>query len=412
VMNHGQLAVCKGYGKRDLASAALVDTNTIFAIGSVSKQFTCVAILLLAEDGRLSVEDKVAQYYPKLTSADDIRLIDLMRHVSGYTDYYPLDFVDSRMQKTIAPDDLIQQYAGGTLDFPPRSNYSYSNTGYIILGRIVEKISGLSLGEFLQRRIFGPLGMQHTVYEPRETGSGFATGYRSFALGDPEPTASEGLGWLGGAGAIRSTAGDLAKWDLALAEGTLLKPASWKLMTSPFTLKDGRNSEYGCGVSVSQRNGYTTVNHTGAVSGFMAGNALIPSTRSAVVVLSNCEQPLGDLRAQLFGLLTTQTSHVPDVAGKPATEVAQEVFFQFQTGKLDRSQLGAEFSQFVTDEKLRMASQKLKPLGKVVSAKLGDRNERGGMEVTTVRLEFKKGSCGILMYRLPKGEIEEFLILP
>src|SRR6185295_12921177 len=138
---------------------------TLFAIGSVSKQFTSAAVLLLAEEGKLSARDPVAKYYPTLTRAKEITLLDLMNHVSGYPDYYPLDFLDRRMKKPIDPDELLRQYAGGKLDFEPDSRYSYSNTGYILLGRVVEKVSGESLGAFLTRRIFKPLGMDHSFYE-------------------------------------------------------------------------------------------------------------------------------------------------------------------------------------------------------------------------------------------------------
>ncbi|HVY68539.1 MAG TPA: serine hydrolase domain-containing protein, partial [Verrucomicrobiae bacterium] len=306
-----------------------------------------------------------------------------------------------------------QQYAGAALDFPPGSNYSYSNTGFIILARVGEKVTGKTFGELLQQRIFDKLGMRHTVYEPATTaGNNHATGYRSFALGPPEVAEPEGRGWLGGAGGIRSTAADLSVWDKALAEGILLKPESWKLMKAPVTLTDGRNSEYGDGINVNQRNGYTTVTHNGAVSGFMAANTLIPETRSAVVILSNCEQPLGDLKQKLFDLLTTRVEHIPVVAGDPALAVAQAVFRQFQAGKLERSRFGAEYNRFVTDKKLAQAAQRLQKLGKIAKADVLSRGERGGMEVTTTRIECKGGACKVLMYRLPSGEIQEYLILP
>src|ERR1043166_6857731 len=117
IAQNGKIVLEKGYGK---GSGELpVAPDTMFAIGSVSKQFTCACILLLAQEGILSPQDRVSKYYPKVTKADEITLLDLMNHTSGYPDYYPLDFVDRRMQKPIAPDELIQQYAGGKLDFEP-----------------------------------------------------------------------------------------------------------------------------------------------------------------------------------------------------------------------------------------------------------------------------------------------------
>src|SRR5204863_4586753 len=139
-----------------------------------------------AEQGKLSVQDKVAKYYPNLTRAKDITLLDLMNHVSGYPDYYPLDFVDRRMKQAIAADELLRQYAGGKLDFEPGSRYSYSNTGFILLGRVIEKVSGESLGSFLTRRLFKPLGMDHTFYELDAADGRLARGYLSFLLSEPE----------------------------------------------------------------------------------------------------------------------------------------------------------------------------------------------------------------------------------
>ena len=133
IARDGQIVFAKGYGKSSLEPPADVGVDTPFAIGSITKQFTCACIFLLAEEGKLSVQDPVAKYYPNLTRAADITLYDLMSHVSGYPDYYPLDFVDRRMLKPIDVDKLIQEYAGGKLDFDPRTRWSYSNTGYMIL---------------------------------------------------------------------------------------------------------------------------------------------------------------------------------------------------------------------------------------------------------------------------------------
>jgi CubicO group peptidase (beta-lactamase class C family) len=119
IMEDGKITFAKGYGKGSLKADSNVTPETLFAAGSVTKQFACACVLLLAEDGKLSIHDKVAKYYPDLTRAKDISLYDLMTHVSGYPDYYPLDFVDRRMEKTIALDKLIQEYAGGKLDFEP-----------------------------------------------------------------------------------------------------------------------------------------------------------------------------------------------------------------------------------------------------------------------------------------------------
>ena len=236
--------------------------TTSFAAGSITKQFTCACIFLLAEDGKLSVRDPVAKYYPDLTQAKDITLYDLMTHAAGYPDYYPLDFVDRRMQKAIEPDQLIKEYAGGKLDFAPGSRWSYSNTGFVLLGRVVEKASGKSFDQFLGERILKPLGMNDTYYDPKPDQKGLAIGHSAFALGPPEATPREAPGWIHAAGALYSTPSDLAKWDLALVGGKLLKPESYRLMTTPRELTDGRVREYGCGIGVVRRRGDFELRHS------------------------------------------------------------------------------------------------------------------------------------------------------
>ncbi len=410
IMKDGQAVLAKGYGKRSLQDGRPVEADTLFAIGSVSKQFTCACVLLLAEDGKLSVQDPVAKYYPNLTRAKDITLLDLMNHVSGYPDYYPLDFVDRRMQRPIAEDELIRQYGGGKLDFEPGSKYSYSNTGYILLGRVVERVSGESLGAFLTRRIFKPLGMERTVYEPDMSDPRLAKGFTTFALSAAEPVAPEGKGWLCGAGGIYSTPSDLARWGLALLTGHVLKPESLAIMTAPRKLTGGRISEYGCGLSVKTQSGRQVLSHNGAVSGFNASIAMIPSTRSAVIMTCNLDGGLGALPGQVFALLLKEPSIVPTVKASPAAETVKAVFAQFQRSKIDRRQFGEEFNLYLTDEKLEGASKRLKPYGTPKSVEVLSTHERGGMEVTTTRLTFAKAELRTLMYRMPDGKIEQFFV--
>jgi CubicO group peptidase (beta-lactamase class C family) len=410
IVKDGQVVLAKGYGKRSLQDGRPTETDTIFAIGSVSKQFTCACILLLAEDGKLSVKDPVAKYYPNLTRAKDITLLDLMNHVSGYPDYYPLDFVDRRMQRPIAEDELIRQYGGARLDFEPGSKYSYSNTGYILLGRVVETVSGEKFGDFLARRILKPLGMGQTIYEPDYADPRLAKGYTTFALSPPEVVAPEGRGWLCGAGGIYSTPTDLAKWTLALMNGQVLKPESFALMTTPRKLSGGRISDYGCGLSVKTQSGRQVLSHNGAVSGFNASSAMIPSTRSAVIMICNLDGGLGALPGQVFGLLLKEPSVVPIVKASPAAETVKALFAEIQRGRVDRRKLSEEFNLYLTDEKLAGASKRLKPYGTPRGAEVISTHERGGMEVTATRLTFGKDELRTLMYRMPDGKIEQFFV--
>ena len=413
VMDHGQVVLAKGYGKASLASGEPVTPETMFNIGSVTKQFTTASILLLAQEGKLSVDDKVAKYYPSLTDAGNITLLDLMGHLSGYPDYYPLDFVDERLLKTASADEIIQRYASGKLDFPPRSRYSYSNTGFIILGRVVEKVSGQPFGEFVTRRILKPLGMTHTAFLPTPGTAGFATGYISFGLASVEPAMHEVKDWLYAAGGLASTPSDLARWDLALVEGRVLGPKHYKIMTTPRTLTDGRTTRYGCGIAVrTTPEGELVLTHSGAVSGFLAENYIIPRTKSAVVVLLNSEESgaMNALHAKLVSALVTENAGVPKVAGPPALDAAKAMFRSLQAGQVDRSLLGDEFSQYLTAERLARAATALKPLGEPSDVKAGSLAERGGMEVSRIVFSFGGSSVAASMFRSTDGRIQQFLL--
>jgi CubicO group peptidase (beta-lactamase class C family) len=415
ILRDGKLIFAKGYGQSSAEPPVAVATDTSFAIGSITKQFVCACVFLLAEQGKLSVHDPVAKYYPDLTRAKDITLYDLMNHVSGYPDYYPLDFVDRRMFKPTAADDIIRQYAGGKLDFEPGTRWSYSNTGYTILGRVVEKVSGEPLGEFLKRRIFEPLQMTRSFLVPRSETPGLARGYTTFALGPLEPARIEAEGWLDAAGGIYASATDLARWDLALMSGRVVKPESYRLMTQPRLLANGKSTNYGCGLSITQREGETILQHSGAISGFLAYNAAVPRTKSAVVLLSNSEErnprPLHDTILNL--LLKDQAAHegpaVPKVQGPPPKEAALGFLHEVQTGKVDRTKLGEEFSYFLNEERLQGAAPRLKALGEPDRIEVQGVSERGGMEVARLRFDFKKAKLSGLLYRPPDGKIQQLL---
>ncbi|MHB1422973.1 MAG: serine hydrolase domain-containing protein [Gemmataceae bacterium] len=415
IVRDGKVVLAKGYGRRSLTSEGRVEPETPFAIGSVTKQFTCACILLLAEEGKLSVEDRVAKYYPELTRARDITLYDLMTHTSGYPDYYPLDFVDRRLGKPIALDRLLAEYAGGKLDFEPGTRWSYSNTGYLLLGRVIEKVTKEPMKEFLRRRILEPVGMKHSVFDPGSEVAGMAQGHTSFALGPTEPAQREADGWLHAAGGLYSSVSDLTLWDLALMEGKVLKPESYRLMTTRRKLHNGKTKDYGCGMGVVDRDGETILTHSGAVSGFLAFNALVPRTKSAVILLTNSEHldPASLHRTILTLLLKDQTDkeapEAPKVRGPSPKDAALDFFHQMQAGKVDRGKLGEEFNVYLSDERLRSAAPRLKALGEPDKVEVERTLERGGMEVAALRLTFKNAVLKASLYRTPDGKIQQLL---
>lgn len=415
IMRDGKIVFAKGYGKRSLEKDLPVEVDTSFAVGSITKQFTCACIFLLAEDGKLSIDDPVAKYEPSLTRAKDITIRDLMNHTSGYPDYYPLDFVDRRMLRPISIEAMLKDYASGKLDFEPGSRFSYSNTGYILLGRIVQKVSGKPLGEFLEERILRPLKMAHSRFGLAKDLPLAATGYTSFALGAPEAAAPEADGWIDAAGALWASASDLLRWDLALVEGKVLKPESYRAMTATRKLSTGKTSDYACGLGIATVNGDTVLRHTGGVSGFLSGNTFIPRVKSGLVVLSNTEHvsPV-QLRTDLAQLLLKDIQEreapaVPKIDGPAPKEAVLGFLKQMTEGKIDRSKLGEEFSVYVSDERVKAGGARLKALGEPEKVEVEPVSERGGMEVAVVKLTFKSAKVRALLYRSPDGKIQQLL---
>jgi D-alanyl-D-alanine carboxypeptidase len=408
VMQEGKVVLAKGYGVRSLTTNDPVTPETLFAIGSITKQFTCAALLLLAEEGKLSLDDHVAKYAAGLTRAADIKLLDLGQHVSGYHDYYPLDFVDRPMAQPRAVDEIIHDYGSRPLDFEPGARWSYSNTGYLILGRVVERVSGEPFGQCLERRILTPLGLSHTRYEPQRDEAGLAQGYTPFGLGTPQPSIAEGEGWVGSAGGLWSTPRDLLAWDLALMEGKVLSAASFGTMTTSRRLSDGRSSGYGCGLSIRDQGTALILAHGGAVSGFNAWNAMLPATRSAVVILANMDFALSQSLREAILTKVLPSTDAPAVQGLPAKEAALALLRRLREGKIDRKGLGDEFAAYLTPGRLSAAAKSLAS-AEVKELEVISAGERGGMEVTTIRFKLGDVPAEALMYRTPDGKIQQFL---
>src|SRR5882757_11455324 len=226
-----QVVFARAYGKQsDTIPVARADAP--YQIASVSKQFTAAAILLLEDEGKLNLGDKVDKYLPGISGGDTITIRQLLSHTSGLQDYWPQDYSFAAMATPITPQQIVDRWARKPLDFAPGTQWQYSNTGYVVAGMIVEKVAGEPLLAFLQQRIFKPLGI--TAYDQDlATGPNFPQGYGRHALGPlrVEPPAAQG--WLFAAGELSMSASDLAKWDVARIDRTILTPAAWKIQETP-----------------------------------------------------------------------------------------------------------------------------------------------------------------------------------
>ena len=229
VVRDGKIAYANAYGVARIATAMPAATTMRYSIGSVSKQFTATAILLLAERRKLSLDDKVARWLPELTRANEVSVRQILSMTSGYQDYWPQDYVMPPMLEPVTARQIVDGWAKKPLDFEPGTRWQYSNTNYVIAGMIVERAAGMPLVDFLRKEIFTPLHMQSVVItDDQALGPGDPERYLRYALGPLRVAPKEAKGWLFAAGELAMTASDLARWDIAVIDRTVLAPASYR----------------------------------------------------------------------------------------------------------------------------------------------------------------------------------------
>jgi CubicO group peptidase (beta-lactamase class C family) len=296
VVKDGKPLVNEGYGSADLEWKIPNSPTVKFRLGSLTKQFTAASILLLEERGKLKVEDPVSKYMPDAPAAwEKITIYNLLTHTSGIPNFTGFPDYRSTEWKDTNPAELVARFRDKPLDFEPGSKFSYSNSGYILLGYLLEKISGQTYGEFLQQNIFTPLGMadsgidSNAVILPQR-----AQGYSPSAHG------IRNAGYISmtipfSAGAIYSTTGDLLKWEQGLFGGKVLQPAPLTKMTTPF--KDG----YACGLFVSTKDGHKVITHGGGIEGFNTSLNFYPDDKIVVIVLGNLNGGTPDQIASSLG---------------------------------------------------------------------------------------------------------------
>jgi CubicO group peptidase (beta-lactamase class C family) len=410
VVESGKIALEKAYGKARLEPPVDARPDMRYSIGSVSKQLLAACVLLLVQDGKLSLDDRVSKYLPDLTRAGEVTIRQLLTHTSGYQDYYPQDYVAPFMLKPVSAAQIIDQWARKPLDFDPGTRWQYSNTNYVIAGRIVEKMTGGPFFDFLSKRILQPLGMTTAINLAEQTmGKQDAAGYTRFALGPLRPAPAEGRGWLFAAGELAMTAHDLALWDISLMEHTLLTPASINAMTTPARLHNGTPTNYALGVGVTEADGHPKWQHGGAVSGFVSLNTVWPDRKAAVVVFANEDGSTATtaIARQIAPLLLAEAED-PDAAG--ALQQARRIFDGLLAGKIDRSLLTADADAFFTEQVLGDAAASLKAQGPLVSLQQTSVELRGGMTYRHFEVKFKEKSLHLSTLTMPDGKLEQYLI--
>ena len=294
VARDGKVIAQRAYGMANLEDDVPASIDTQFLIGSVTKQFTAAAILKLQEDGKLSVQDKLSKFLPDFPRGDEVTLHHLLTHTSGITSYTSKpDFVVTATKPT-TETELIDSFKNDPFDFEPGEKYSYCNSGYFLLGHIVGKITNSSLGDYLEKSFFKPLGMNASgIHTPELDLPQHAKGY-SIIDDKPEPAKVWHMSRAGGAGAIYSTIGDLYKWNEAIFNGKALSKESLAAAFKPTKLNDGTISQYGYGWQLGQQRGLKTIQHSGGLDGFVSNLVRYPEQNVTVVAFVNAA-PAGSL---------------------------------------------------------------------------------------------------------------------
>jgi D-alanyl-D-alanine carboxypeptidase len=309
VSRGGQVVFARGFGRASLDSASPVTPSTEFRVGSVSKQFTAAAIMQLVQAGKLSLNDKLSAYYPNFPRGDEVTIRELLTHTSGihnYTEFGPNPLALLQLMKDYTTDQWVDHIARQKplYDFTPGSAWHYTNSGFFLLGAIVEKVSGEPLSQYLHDHIFSPLGMDQTAVDGNsDVGPGRATGYDHAWLpgGGFQRAIYVSMTVPGGAGALRTSADDLIKWANGLFGDKVVDQPTLAQMLTPARLTDGRlaslaryqmdpsepTGDYGFGIRIGRFEGHREIGHEGDIFGFNAALDTYPDDQFTVAVVAN-----------------------------------------------------------------------------------------------------------------------------
>lgn len=393
-LRNGRIVKAKGYGLANVELSVPATAETIYPIGSLSKQFTATAILLLVQAGRVGLDDPIGKYLLDLPQAwQAVTVRGLLNQTSGLPERVPAPDKDPLL-KAYPLAAIVRNAAEKPLAFPPGTGYAYSNTNYNLLAGIIEKAAGKPYGDFLGERLFKPLGMNATgVYDPQDAVKGRSAGYNrsqgkvynNVILYDPS--------YLAGAGGLQSTVGDLARWDAAVAGGWVLPLPVMSQAWTPPALPGGAKTDYGMGWVSQTVSGHRIVWHNGALPGAMAFLGRFPDDHLTVVILSNLFPlddpddrypflPLGQgVAACYVPALAPAKETVPDEP--EVTRLLKQVLVDQAAGRADPSHFTPEMSVALTPAVIAQTNLGLTPLGalKPESLMLVKRMQEGALRV-------------------------------
>jgi len=305
VSRKGKVIYEKAFGKANMETGTVMEPWNILRIGSITKQFTAVSILQLLEKGKLNLSDSISKFIPGYPMhGQTITIEHLLTHTSGIKGYTELPEFNETFQHTdMKPDELISVFKNKPLEFTPGSKWEYSNSGYILLGYIIEKISGKSYAEYINENIFKPLGMTLSYYDNRSKIINYrAAGYQE------GPNGIENASFISmtlpyAAGSIMSTVKDLNIWNTAIMNYKLLKKETLQKAITNYKLSDGKDTYYGYGWALGDLKGSPTIEHSGGIHGFLSNAIYLPNEQVYVAVLSNCTcNPPNDVSVKMAAL--------------------------------------------------------------------------------------------------------------
>lgn len=336
VVKNGKTVYRKAFGLADVSRGIALTPDMQLRLGSVTKQFTSTAILMLADEGKLRLDDDITRFLPDYpTRGKRITVEHLLNHTSGIVSYTSKPTFVQHIAEDMQVATLINTFKDDPLEFEPGAKFKYNNSGYLLLGAIIENVSGQSYATFMEQRIFIPLGMNDTAYAGRERGK--ATKAAGHTLGEKgfEPSMKISMSQPYAAGALVSTLDDLAKWDKAVSEGALLKPASWARAMAKATLTDGSKIDYGYGWEMGAVRGVPFIGHGGGINGFATYVMRLPEQKLYVAVLRNSDR----------GVIGSE-----NIARRAAAAAIGKPFQNYQAVALDAKALDAFSGTYKVDD--------------------------------------------------------------
>jgi CubicO group peptidase (beta-lactamase class C family) len=337
VVKDGQPVYRAAVGMASLELGVPLRPESVLRIGSVTKQFTSAAVMMLVEQGKLALQDDLTKFFPDYpTHGNHITVEHLLTHTSGIKSYTGLPGWRGAWGRDFSTTGLIDFFKNEPMDFEPGEKYAYNNSAYFLLGVVIEKVSGTTYADFVGKNIFTPLGMTRTRYG--DTGplvEGRAQGYaREGSAYTNAPYLS--MSQPGAAGGLVSTVDDLAKWDAAVSAGKLLTPASWQRIFTPYRLKNGKSTGYGFGWQIGSFEGRPVYEHGGGIHGFSAYVARLPEDHVYVAVLSNCSSTnTAGLARKLAALAAGKPLVDPPAVALPPSALAEYAgVYQFDEVKI------------------------------------------------------------------------------